>query len=328
VLSIQERRLRYVRAGYEPIPCAGKIPAAPGWQSINIDINTLTRWSDTYPRATNTGVRTRLSPAVDIDVRDSAVAGQIEDALRAHFPNAPLLVRVGLPPKRLIPCRCERPFKKIAVGFKSPDGVTHKVEVLGDGQQYIADGVHPDTGQAYTWRDDADLLSVTRDELPLLDEATARRFVTEASAIMTTAGWTRIGSDKANGKTGDKAGDLFNANKKGSSIYGRTALKGECAKIAGMAKDSGRNDALNIAAFNLFQLVAGGELDEEKDKVRERLFAAAEACGLVAEDGADSVHATIESGAKAGRGKHAKHLTRMASRANKPMRKPRTMMIS
>jgi len=106
------------------------------------------------------------------------------------------------------------------------------------------------------------------------------------------------------------------------------ALKDECDKLAGMPKNSGRNDALNTAAFNLFQLVAGGELDEEKDKVRERLFAAAEQYGLVAEDGADSVHATIESGAKAGRGKHAKHLTRMASRANKPMRKPRTMMIS
>src|SRR5215469_1938812 len=68
-----------------------------------------------------------------------------------------------------------------------------------------------------------------------------------------------------------------------------------------MEKDSGRNNALNSAAFNLFQLVAGGELDEEKDQVRERLFAAAEACGLAVEDGAASVWATIESGAKAGR---------------------------
>src|SRR5262249_47263365 len=84
------------------------------------------------------------------------------------------------------------------------------------------------------------------------------------------------------------------------SIYGRTALKEECAKLAAMPKNSGRNNALNSAAFNLFQLVAGGELDEEKDHVLERLFAAANACGLVADDGAGSVRATIESGAKAG----------------------------
>src|SRR5262249_59930296 len=35
-----------------------------------------------------------------------------------------------------------------------------------------------------------------------------------------------------------------------------------------MPKDSGRNNALNTAAFSVFQLVAGGELDEETDKVR------------------------------------------------------------
>jgi putative DNA primase/helicase len=40
--------------------------------------------------------------------------------------------------------------------------------------------------------------------------------------------------------------------------------------------------------------------DEEKDQVPEGLFAAAEACGLVAEDGAASVRATVESGARAG----------------------------
>src|SRR5262249_60674814 len=72
-----------------------------------------------------------------------------------------------------------------------------------------------------------------------------------------------------------------------------------CAKLAARPKDSGRNNALNAAAFSLFQLVAGGELDE--DQVREHLIAAAEACGLVAEDSAASVRATIESGAKVGR---------------------------
>ena len=83
-----------------------------------------------------------------------------------------------------------------------------------------------------------------------------------------------------------------------NSIYYRCALKDECAALATMPKDSGRNNALNRAAFNLFQLVAGGGLDE--NEVRERLFSAAEANGLVADDGAASVRATIESGAKAG----------------------------
>jgi putative DNA primase/helicase len=53
----------------------------------------------------------------------------------------------------------------------------------------------------------------------------------------------------------------------------------------------------NRAAFNLFQLVYSGHLNE--NMVRTELFAAATANGLVEEDGAAQVHATIESGAHA-----------------------------
>ena len=149
MLSVQERRVRLVKAGYEPLPCVGKIPALAGWQAITINVDTPASWSDIYPCATNTGIRTRRTPAVDIDVRDPVIADLLESALRSYFPNGQLLVRIGMPPKRLIPFRCETPFKKMAVSFKSTDGVTHKVEVLGNGQQFIADGIHPDTGNLH-----------------------------------------------------------------------------------------------------------------------------------------------------------------------------------
>jgi hypothetical protein len=48
----------------------------------------------------------------------------------------------------------------------------------------------------------------------------------------------------------------------------------------------------------MFQLVASGDVTE--DMVRTHLFAAAETNGLVAEDGAAQVYATIDSGARAG----------------------------
>src|SRR5262249_4694934 len=59
-----------------------------------------------------------------------------------------------------------------------------------------------------------------------------------------------------------------------------------------------RNHRLNVAAFSLGQIVAAGGLDERE--VRDRLFEAAEACGLVADDGAQQVWATIASGITAG----------------------------
>ena len=54
----------------------------------------------------------------------------------------------------------------------------------------------------------------------------------------------------------------------------------------------------SVAAFNLGQLVAGGVLSEAD--VRSGLRHAAYCCGLVRDDGEESVRATIESGLNAG----------------------------
>jgi Virulence-associated protein E/Bifunctional DNA primase/polymerase, N-terminal len=89
-----------------------------------------------------------------------------------------------------------------------------------------------------------------------------------------------------------------NKAKKRDKAWACAALEREC-EIVAKAPPGKRNDILNTAAFNLFQIVADGLLDEQE--VRDRLFKAAEACGLVADDGAQSVLATIDSGARAGR---------------------------
>jgi len=80
--------------------------------------------------------------------------------------------------------------------------------------------------------------------------------------------------------------------------WAKSALQKECEAVA-QARPGERNNVLNIAAFNLGQIVGGGGLDE--DAVRAALFAAAEACKLVEDDGADRARATIESGISAGR---------------------------
>jgi hypothetical protein len=79
--------------------------------------------------------------------------------------------------------------------------------------------------------------------------------------------------------------------------YGKTALEAEITALA-HAPPGTRNCALNRAAFCLYQLVAGGELDGEA--VCEHLIYAATANGLVADDGLSSVLRTIASGARAG----------------------------
>src|SRR5262249_33956109 len=86
------------------------------------------------------------------------------------------------------------------------------------------------------------------------------------------------------------------AKAKKASAYAKAALDRECKNVAS-AQPGTRNSTLNTV--NLFQLVAGGALEEQE--VRDRLFEAAEICRLVADDGAQQAWATIDSGAAAGR---------------------------
>jgi hypothetical protein len=75
------------------------------------------------------------------------------------------------------------------------------------------------------------------------------------------------------------------------------ALRIACERIAN-ARPGTRNDTLNAEAFDLFRLVAGGHLDEQR--ARASLLQAVDKCGLVDDDGEVSALNTIESAARAG----------------------------
>lgn len=84
--------------------------------------------------------------------------------------------------------------------------------------------------------------------------------------------------------------------------YVRAAVGREVQRVLdaqpGARGGGGRNDALNRAAFVLGTLVGGGELAE--DTVVDALVGAAEACGLIEDDGERAALATIRSGMRAG----------------------------
>lgn len=82
-------------------------------------------------------------------------------------------------------------------------------------------------------------------------------------------------------------------NGTGASMYGKEALVKECAAVAA-APNGARNNTLNAAAFNIGQLVAGGELDHAF--AFGELIKAAIECGLSDEE----AERTAESGLDAG----------------------------
>jgi len=79
--------------------------------------------------------------AVDIDVLDEAVAGDVRRLFEQRLGITPL-VRVGKAPKVLLVYRCTERIEKLSY---------QPIEVLAHGQQFVAYGVHPDTGLPYQW---------------------------------------------------------------------------------------------------------------------------------------------------------------------------------
>ena len=279
-------RRKYITLGYEPIPCRGKVPAVKHWQDICVDADRVIAWSEDYSDAFNTGIRTRYCPAIDIDVYDGEMVKKIRQKISDFVPAGTSLERTGQLPKVLIPFHSDVPFDKIATSFKSPDGKVHKVEVLCDGQQFIADGIHPDTGKPYQWKNNTDLSSVARNQLPLMDVALAHQIIDCAANVMREAGWTEV----------DTRGKIKAPKTNGSkSPWAQAALDGECEKVRNAASGM-RNDTLNAAAFSLGQIIGAGELGW--GEVEQLLTQAAR--GLVDDDGESSVKSTITSGITAG----------------------------
>jgi len=125
-------------------------------------------WGD-WPQA-GIGIAAGRVIGVDIDVVQSEPVALAIEALAKRMLGETPAVRIGRAPKRLLVYRAAQPFK----GFKYPP-----IEVLGLGQQFLAYGIHPDTGKPYHWPVET-LADIEINELPAITEAQAREFAQEA----------------------------------------------------------------------------------------------------------------------------------------------------
>jgi len=181
--------------GFSPLPLFGKEPpiygrnnknkGLGGWQELhNVTAAQIDLWGKTWPDANNTGVLARFMPTIDIDITFAEAAEAIETLAREWFEKKGcILVRVGQAPKRAILLRTDTPFKKIVTQFLAPSDITHKIEILADGQQVVLAGVHPDTQRPYTWHG-GEPWEITRAELPDVNEEIAHAFVAAATKLL------------------------------------------------------------------------------------------------------------------------------------------------
>ena len=227
-------RLQVRRNGYWPVPiagptvktkAAGKRPLMDEWQKICIAPNEaeVSRWTREYRTSTNTGLLCGPTVGGDIDVRVPELARKLVDVARTMLGDTPL-ERVGMAPKTLLCYRTETPFKKISTdefilpgddptvpGYKG-----HRVEILAEGQQFVAYGIHPDTLLPYEWLHGGPD-TVPLEDLPVVTEEACRRFVAEAETILREAG----------GRTRDE-------------VEGKAAKKGAASKSGAKVIDFGK----------------------------------------------------------------------------------------
>lgn len=134
--------------------------------------NEVDVWGN-WPEA-GIGIAAGRVIGIDIDILDSPTIALEMEALAKRMLGDTPAVRIGHAPKRLLVYRAVQPFS----GFKYPP-----IEVLGVGQQFIAYGIHPDTGKPYDWPVST-LADLSPDDLPGITEAQAREFAKEAYRLI------------------------------------------------------------------------------------------------------------------------------------------------
>jgi len=250
--DMTEIRHAMYQRGFSILPISGKRPPMDEWQKLCANSDAIALWPRLYPFAGNTGVHTRDTPAIDADIFNEEAAEAIEALARARFEeHGTFAVRVGLAPKRAFLFRADKPFHKLALKLVAPNGKGEKIEILGDGEQLVCHGVHPDTRKPYAWTGGTPWADIYAKDLPLLTEKLALEFLRDAAELLATeygytiksAPWTTKTTNGDAGKPHQSTdwGELF------SDIYTGADLHDAIARLAFSFVATGMSGAAAVA---------------------------------------------------------------------------------
>jgi hypothetical protein len=203
--ELTKLRLRLHSNGYHPVPVvgahiktnsAGKRPTMSGWETkcATATPDEVAGWSRDRVDDTNTGVLCGEIVGVDIDVLDVALSAKLAARAIELFGPTPLR-RIGRAPKTLLVYRMAVPTAKMQTptlifgndpATKIAEDIV-KVEILAQGQQFVAFGIHPDTQDYYHWSDQS-LADQSLADVPLVTLELLLQFVTEAEQVLRAAG--------------------------------------------------------------------------------------------------------------------------------------------
>ena len=101
------------------------------WPAFRLDNSSLAEY-----RHCGTGLLCGELLGLDVDVLNAEAAGELHALARVELGDGPS--RMGQPPKILVAYRTAVPFRKRQTRLFTIDGYSSKVELLADGQQFVA----------------------------------------------------------------------------------------------------------------------------------------------------------------------------------------------
>ena len=178
-------RLSLLDMGYTPLPLQGKAPRVLEWSKIEVTPELIT--SKAWARSTlctNTGIRCGDVVGIDLDIDDEDLLERFVQTLPHTVPESRNR-RIGRAPRELwlyrvqdggaacpsVPSYALRkdyePFAKAREDAKARGASmeeltqlrqrypyeTVSIDIIGEGKQFAAFGVHPGTGTAFEWSD-------------------------------------------------------------------------------------------------------------------------------------------------------------------------------
>jgi hypothetical protein len=185
--EIRDFRRQSIENGYAPIRVKDrdKRPVAKDWTKGEPCVSLLNSYA-----GSNTGLLTSGLRVIDIDIDDSALVQKVIREIRNHLPGGAIIRTRSNSPRRALVYRA-------AVGMPGKlkvAGAAGAIEVLGNGQQFVAHGIHP-SGADIEWTDGRSPASVPISALPSVTEEMLHKCLAACEKLL--AGLDQEGGAKA-----------------------------------------------------------------------------------------------------------------------------------
>lgn len=172
---------------------------------------------------------------VDIDVSDEAIVKEMLELM--SFRNT-FFTRTGRAPRKAVIVRTERPIRSFASRWFEKDGSQIRVEVLGEGKQFVAYHIHEKTHKPYEWDNfEGEPADTPIEYVPLVTEELIRNWIESFERIAQEHGYKAVGTESYSTDSSDDLGLKVETEKCGLTISSaRRYLKG--ARLDKPTRDS------------------------------------------------------------------------------------------